>query len=204
MPQLLSPCVPTKTQHSQNRFKKLSIFLKRKKEKCSLTLLLVNSQKKSSMVGKKGGVSQSLDNFRGSWGLLQVCHSSGRGPVYLLSIFFFFFNFWPHSTACETLVPWLGIEPIPSTLKGRQLGKSLHAGKLLQNVSDSLHPYELPASFLWPWDSPGKNTGVGCHFLLQGIFPNQVSSPSLLGLLHRQVGSLLLAPPGGSPCGCCC
>ena len=24
-----------------------------------------------------------------------------------------------------------------------------------------------------PWDSPGKNTGVGCHSLLQGIFPNQ-------------------------------
>ena len=31
------------------------------------------------------------------------------------------------------------------------------------------------------WDSPGKNTGVGCHFLLQGIFPTQESN---LGLLH--------------------
>ena len=30
------------------------------------------------------------------------------------------------------------------------------------------------------WDSPGKNTGVGCHFLLQGIFPTQESNPSLL------------------------
>ena len=28
-----------------------------------------------------------------------------------------------------------------------------------------------PASLLSPWNSPGKNTGVGCHFLLQGIFP---------------------------------
>ena len=26
---------------------------------------------------------------------------------------------------------------------------------------------------LCPWDFPGKNTGVGCHFLLQGIFPTQ-------------------------------
>ena len=35
------------------------------------------------------------------------------------------------------------------------------------------------------WDSPGKNTGVGCHFLLQGIFPTQGSNP---GLLHcRQI-----------------
>ena len=29
-------------------------------------------------------------------------------------------------------------------------------------------------------DSPGKNTGVGCHFLLQGIFPTQGSNPGLL------------------------
>ena len=28
-----------------------------------------------------------------------------------------------------------------------------------------------------PWDSPGKSTGVGCHFLLQGIFPTQGSNP---------------------------
>ena len=42
----------------------------------------------------------------------------------------------------------------------------------------------------------GKNTGVGCHFLSQGIFPPQGLSPSLLCLLHWQVGSLLLTPPG--------
>ena len=41
-------------------------------------------------------------------------------------------------------------------------------------VSDSLWPYGLyPARLLCPWNSPGKNTGVGCHALLQGIFPNQ-------------------------------
>ena len=40
-------------------------------------------------------------------------------------------------------------------------------------------------SILCLWDSPGKNTGVGCHSLLQGIFPTQGSNP---GLLHyRQV-----------------
>ena len=32
---------------------------------------------------------------------------------------------------------------------------------------------------LFPWDCPGKNTGVGCHFLLQGIFPTQGSNPGL-------------------------
>jgi len=30
--------------------------------------------------------------------------------------------------------------------------------------------------FLCPWDSPGTNTGVGCHALLQGIFPSQGSN----------------------------
>ena len=43
---------------------------------------------------------------------------------------------------------------------------------------------------------PGKNTGAGCHFLLQGIFPTRESNPLLLYLLHWQVGSLPLAPPG--------
>ena len=33
-------------------------------------------------------------------------------------------------------------------------------------------------------DSPGKNTGVGCHALLQRIFPTQVPNPRLLCLLH--------------------
>ena len=34
-------------------------------------------------------------------------------------------------------------------------------------TSDSLQPQELqPATLLCPWDSPGRNTGVGCHFLL--------------------------------------
>ena len=35
-------------------------------------------------------------------------------------------------------------------------------------------------------DSPGKNTGMGFHALLQGIFPTQGSNPCLLHLLHRQ------------------
>ena len=43
---------------------------------------------------------------------------------------------------------------------------------------------------------PGKNTGVGCHFLLQGVFSTQGSNPYLLHLLHWQVDSLPLAPPG--------
>ena len=58
-------------------------------------------------------------------------------------------------------------------------------------VSDSLRPHGLqPTSFLCPWDFPGKNTGVCCHSLLQGIFPTQGSNLCLLPLLPWQVGSL--------------
>ena len=47
--------------------------------------------------------------------------------------------------------------------------------------SDSLWPYGLqPARLLCPWDSPGKNTGVGCRTLLQGIFPTKGSHWDLL------------------------
>ena len=54
------------------------------------------------------------------------------------------------------------------------------------------------------WDSPGKNTGVGCHALLQGIFPSQGLNPRLLHLLSWQAGSLPLVPfkmqvPSGFP-----
>ena len=49
-------------------------------------------------------------------------------------------------------------------------------------VSDFLQPCALqPARLLCPWNFPGKNTGVGCHFLLQGIFQTWGSS---LHLLH--------------------
>ena len=65
------------------------------------------------------------------------------------------------------------------------------------SMSDSLLPRVLwPTRLLCPGDSPGKTIGVGYHALLQGIFPTQGSNPRLLRLLHWQVGSLPLAPPG--------
>ena len=48
-------------------------------------------------------------------------------------------------------------------------------------VSDSLRPNGLqPTRLACPWDSPGKNTGVGFHSLLQGSFSTQGSNPGLL------------------------
>ena len=70
-------------------------------------------------------------------------------------------------------------------------------------MSDSLWPYGLqPTRLLCPWASPGKNTGAGCHALLQRIFLIQESNLSFLRLLHQQAGSLPLAPPGKSLYSC--
>ena len=52
----------------------------------------------------------------------------------------------------------------------------MHACEVASVVSDFMRPYgQQPTSLLCPQDSLGKNTGVGCHFLLQGM---QVKSES--------------------------
>ena len=56
-------------------------------------------------------------------------------------------------------------------------------------VSDSLQPHGVePTRLLCPWDSPGKNTGVDYHALLQGIFPTQRWNPCLcISSIGRQI-----------------
>ena len=49
----------------------------------------------------------------------------------------------------------------------------------LSHVQHFVTPGTVACQAPHPWDSPGKNTGVGCHFLLQGIFPTQGSNPGL-------------------------
>ena len=51
-------------------------------------------------------------------------------------------------------------------------------------MSNSLRPHRLPTRLLHPWDFPGKNTGVGCHFLLQEIFLTQGLKPGLSNCRH--------------------
>ena len=64
-------------------------------------------------------------------------------------------------------------------------------------VSNSLWPHCLwPARILCSQDYPGKNTELGCHFLLQGIFSTQGSKPCLLQLLKWQADSILLSHLG--------
>ena len=61
----------------------------------------------------------------------------------------------------------------------------------------SLTPWTVACQALCLSSFPGKNTEVGYHFLLQGIIPTQGLNLYLLCLLHWQVDSLPLVPPGG-------
>ena len=83
-------------------------------------------------------------------------------------------------------------EEMEQFLGGGELGEGVlaltrHSVQFSRSVmSDSLQPHGLyPTRLLYPLDFPGKNTGVGCHFLLQGIFPTQESNSCLL--LGRQI-----------------
>ena len=84
--------------------------------------------------------------------------------------------------------PLLLLPPIPPSIRVFSNESTLHMRSLQSN---SVQPYEPePARFLRPWDSPDKNTGVGCHALYfpgdlpnQGIKPGTLTSPALAGKL---------------------
>ena len=64
-------------------------------------------------------------------------------------------------------------------------------------VSLPLPPHGLqPTRLLCPWDSLDKNTGVGCHALLQGILLTQGTNPHILCLLHWQADFFTTESPG--------
>ena len=72
-------------------------------------------------------------------------------------------------------------------IEQRSLCYTKHACSVTSVLSDSMQPCRLqPSRLLRLWDSPGKNTGVGCHFLFQRIFPTHGSDPGLSHLLHWQ------------------
>ena len=68
---------------------------------------------------------------------------------------------------------------------GAASAEMVHACPVASVVPNSWQHCGLrPARLLNPWNFPDKNTGVGYHFLLQGIFPTQGSN---LHLLHWQI-----------------
>ena len=94
----------------------------------------------------------------------------------------------PVCSACQgspsKLIPAGKAQPIEGRKSGLISSWKSHpptngeeGGRVLPSITGLLQPVRL----LCPWNSPGKNTGVVCHSLLQGIFPTRGLN---LGLLH--------------------
>ena len=81
--------------------------------------------------------------------------------------------------------------------------------KLLQLYLTICDPLDCKSTrLLCPWDTSGKNTGVGSMPSSRGIFPTQGLNPHHIHLLHWQEGSLPLTPSGKPSvlftyCHCC-
>ena len=102
---------------------------------------------------------------------------------------------------CEPVVGITSVFYFSGTLYNLQIGATQSQNPVLRvclsspmkwsEVAQLCPPCSDPMDcslLLHPWDFPGKSTGVGCHFLLQGIFPTQGSNPGLLHCrqtLHR-------------------
>ena len=83
-------------------------------------------------------------------------------------MFYTFCTYFPCTQFQMCMCVWVHAQPCPTLCNPMDCGLSM---------------------LLCPWDSPDKNTGAGCHFLLHGIFLTQGSNPCLL---HWQADSLPL------------
>ena len=135
---------------------------------CPITICILVSHSQAALVSHI-----TMDNRDGS--STQTSHSNlgprSKGPT-------------PESSPVKTL---------PMRWGRRVHAKSLQPCLTLCDFMDySLAPY---SSLLAPWDSPGKNTGVGCHALLQGIlWPRDRTRVSYISCIGRQVMAKKIHP----------
>ena len=124
-----------------------------------------------------GGDLLSLKDF-----FLSLCHSAPQSHLYQYP--------WPSLISAPTISP-----SDPCLISFLLIPYNLLLLFSHQVMSYTLlQPHGLqPTRFLCPWDFLGKKTGMGCHFLLLGIFLTQGSN---LPLPHWQADSLLLSHLG--------
>ena len=117
-----------------------------------------------SVLGKSQPCCISVSSFI-KWGWYLPClHQRVSGSVYRKA------SVWQYSVFYKSIIHmwWIIL---------RQKSESVSCSV----VSNSLWPHGLsPTRLLHPWNSPGRNTGGGCHFLLWEIFPTQGLNPDLL------------------------
>ena len=96
----------------------------------------------------------------------------------------------------ELRFPTFSVDSLPTETLGTNWEALAAAAKSLQSCPTLCDPIDgsLPGSPR-PWDSPGKNTGVGCHFLLQCI---KVKSESEVTPLCLTLSDPMDCSPSGS------
>ena len=83
-----------------------------------------------------------------------------------------------------------------SPVRSRHVADAFMLVLALSHVQLFATPWTPPSRPFCPLNVLGKHMGVGCHFILQGIFPTQGSNPRLLHLRHWQADSFTTEPPG--------
>ena len=113
------------------------------------------------------------------------------------------FAAWAASTKIDLAIEW---GPSPSgegfgAFPGRVAAAAAKSLQSCPTLPDPVRPHrQQPTKLLCPWDSPGKNTGVGCHFLLQCMKVKSErevvqSCPTLVGLFETPWTAAHQAPP---------
>ena len=112
-----------------------------------------------------------IDNSHKEAGILLAC--SWELPT-MISVYILIYCFWDQYYSCPPLTLALLID-------SGQIKKCQGCSECYPFIPTFCDPVDYsPPKLLCPWNSPGKNTGVGCHFLLQGIFLTQGLNPDLL------------------------
>ena len=121
-------------------------------------------------------------------------------------IFFFFHSYLSPYSLRDTLCDYTSTDLIFSPRKWQVAEGTglvydrmaiIGVSALCLVTSDSMWSLGLePARFLCPWNFPGKNTAVVCHFLLQGSLPTQELNPCLVRLLCCRLILYLLSRRG--------
>ena len=107
-----------------------------------------------------------------------------------------------HSSTLAWKIPWTKeprrLESMGSQRVRHDQATSLHFIAAAAVVSNSVWPHRRqPTRLPCPWDSPGNNTGVGCHFLLQR---RKVKSESDVAQSRLTLSNPMdCSPPGSSP-----
>ena len=107
--------------------------------------------------------------------------------IYSFSSYFpswFITGYFIYMCVCVCVCMYVCITVGPCSVSILYIMVCIYGDLVAKSCPTAVIPW-MPAMLPCPWDSPGENTGVGCHLLLQRIFPTQKSNP---GLQHcRQI-----------------